>query len=226
MELPIIHLDPDLIVCVKPAGWISEPGSGKSLPLALAEQLAAAGEDPTLHTVHRLDKPVAGLMVLARNHRAAADLIDQIAAHRTEKEYLAVVRGIPPEQEGTWEDLLFHDSRVNKTYVVKRLRKGVRPAKLSYRVLQTLEGDGQPISLVRVRLYTGRTHQIRAQFSARGLPLLGDVRYGSKASHNLALFSCLLAFDHPGSHTRMRFEEFPKGEPWSAFQTLDPTRSE
>lgn len=213
----LIYRDAAIVVCRKPAGYLSELGPGKNLPDAVSALLREAGEDGTVFTVHRLDKPVEGLTVLARTHGAASSLIAQIAAHTAEKEYLAVLRGIPEGSEGVWEDLLFHDSRTNKTFVVARPRKGVREAKLSWRLLGTAKAEGQSLSLVRVRLHTGRTHQIRAQFSHRGLPLLGDIRYGSKASHGPALFSCYLSFDHPDSGRRMEFSLFPQGAPWNLF---------
>ena len=212
----VLYCDGALLVCRKEPGWLSEPGPGKNLPAIAGAWLAARGEKDELRTVHRLDKAVGGLMVLARTQKAAAALIAQIAAGRVEKEYLAVVRGVPAEPAAVWEDLLFHDSRTNKTFVVTRPRKGVREAKLGYALLQTLPGE-PPRSLVRVRLFTGRTHQIRAQFSARGLPLLGDVRYGSRAAHGPALFSARLAFDHPETGRRMEFRLCPEGEPWDAF---------
>lgn len=221
-DLRVLYCDRSILVCEKPAGVLSEPGQGKNLPELAAAWLAERGEDPAIRTVHRLDKPVGGLTVLARNQKAAASLIDQIAAHSAEKEYLAVLRGVPQEAEADLEDLLFHDSRTNKTFVVTRPRKGVRTAKLSYRVLGRAETGNGPLSLVRVKLHTGRTHQIRAQFSHRGLPLLGDVRYGSKAAHGPALFSCFLAFDHPESGQRMSFQLLPGGEPWERFDTLRP----
>ena len=216
--LNVLYCDAALLVCEKPTGCLSEPGPGANLPALAADWLRARGENPELRTVHRLDKAVGGLMVLARTQKAAASLIDQIAAHTAEKEYLAVLRGVPAEDEATLEDLLFHDSRTNKTFVVTRPRKGVRDAKLSYRVLGRAGTAAQPLTLVRVRLHTGRTHQIRAQFSHRGLPLLGDIRYGSKAAHGPALFSCRLAFDHPSTGKRMEFELTPTGEPWKQFQ--------
>ena len=215
--LRVLYCDKELLVCEKPADCLSEPGPGRNLPDLAGQWLAARGEDPALRTVHRLDKAVGGLTVLARSQKAAASLIDQIAARRVEKEYLAVLRGVPPQEEAVLEDLLFHDSRTNRTFVVTRPRKGVREAKLSYRVLGRAKGETGPLSLVRVKLYTGRTHQIRAQFSHRGLPLLGDIRYGSKAAHGPALFSCLLAFDHPATGKRMKFELLPTGEPWDLF---------
>ncbi len=216
-RLHVLYCDNDLLVCEKPVGVLSEPGRGANLPALASEWLAAKGEDPTVRTVHRLDKAVGGLTVLARTQAAAASLIDQIAARTAEKEYLAVLRGVPEAEEATLEDLLFHDSRTNKTFVVARPRKGVREAKLSYRVLGRAESEYGPLSLVRVKLHTGRTHQIRAQFSHRGLPLLGDLRYGSRAAHGPALFSCLLAFDHPVTGKRMQFELLPTGEPWDLF---------
>jgi 23S rRNA pseudouridine1911/1915/1917 synthase len=214
----ILYKDGDVVVCRKSAGYLSEKGPGRNLPDAVAELLRSEGENDALFTVHRLDKPVGGLTVLARTHEAASSLIAQIAAHTAEKEYLAVLRGVPEENEAVLEDLLFHDSRTNKTFVVKRPRKGVRAAKLSWRLLGTAEAEGQTLSLVRVRLFTGRTHQIRAQFSGRGLPLLGDIRYGSKAEHGPALFSCYLSFDHPRTGKRMEFACKPQGTPWNLFE--------
>ena len=132
-----------------------------------------------------------------------------------EKEYLAVLRGHPAEKEAELTDLLFRDAAKNKSYVVKRMRKGVREAKLSYRVL----GETNELTLVRVRLYTGRTHQIRVQFSARGLPLLGDIRYGSKdANCSAALWSHRLALTHPVTGERIDvIQPPPKQYPWDLF---------
>ena len=198
---------------------LSEAGSGTNLPALASDWLRARGEAPPVRTVHRLDKAVGGLTVLARTQIAAASLIAQIEARSVEKEYLAVLRGVPERDEAVLEDLLFHDSRTNKTFVVTRPRKGVRAAKLSYRILARTEGENGPLSLVRVRLFTGRTHQIRAQFSHRGLPLLGDIRYGSKAAHGPALFSCRLAFDHPVTGERLTFTSRPTGSPWNKFES-------
>ena len=219
-ELKVLYSDPSVVVCRKPTDCLSEPGPGRNLPDLVRDWLAARGEASQVRTVHRLDRAVGGLTVLARTQAAAAALIAQIAARTVEKEYLAVLRGVPEQDEAVLEDLLFHDSRTNKTFVVTRPRKGVREAKLFYRVLDSVDAEGQPLTLVRVRLYTGRTHQIRAQFSHRGLPLLGDVRYGSRAEHGPALFSCFLAFDHPVTGKRMTFELLPEGAPWEMFHNL------
>ncbi len=221
-ELNILYKDSHILVAVKPVGYLSEPAEGKSFPSLLSEHLTSLGESGELFTVHRLDKLVSGLMVFARNHKAASFLTTAIANREVEKEYLAVVRGVPQEEEATLKDLLFRDAAKNKTYVVSRPRKGVRDASLTYRRLGVWDGGEMPLSLVRVRLHTGRTHQIRVQFSSRGMPLVGDIRYGSKDKNRFpALFSCRLAFTHPASGKRVEFSTLPPQEyPWEAFREI------
>ena len=182
--MEIIYKDAGIAVCRKEPGMDSE----KDVPEALKVQLG--GE---IYPIHRLDKGVAGLMVFARTKAAAADLSRAVTEGTLEKEYLALVHGCPPT-EGTWEDLLWKDSRKNKVFVVKRQRAGVREAKLSYKVL--VPGEE---SLVRVHLYTGRSHQIRVQFASRGYPLVGDHKYGSRSKEeNIRLFSARLTFPWQG----------------------------
>ncbi len=221
-ELNILYKDKSILVAVKPVGYLSEPAEVKSFPKLLGEHLVSLGESGELFTVHRLDKAVGGLMVFARNHKAASFLTTAIANREVEKEYLAVLRGVPQAEEAVLEDLLFRDASKNKTYVVSRPRKGVRDARLSYRRLAVWEGGEKPLSLVHVRLHTGRTHQIRVQFSSRGMPLVGDIRYGSKdVNRNPALFSCRLAFTHPASGKKMEFSALPPQEyPWEAFHEI------
>lgn len=127
-----------------------------------------------------------------------------------EKEYFALLSGAPEPPEGRLEDLLFKDSRRGKVFPVKSLRRGVRPAALTYRVLQR-QGE---ISLVRAALETGRTHQIRVQFASRGMPLLGDGKYGSRIKGGLMLWSCRLAFPHPSDGRRMVFYRAPDWAGW------------
>lgn len=168
------------MVCIKPVGLDSE----HELPAAL-------GGD--VYTVHRLDKNVGGVMVYAKNKETAASLSKQIQSGEMVKEYVALVEGSPP-QEGVFEDFLFKDSRKNKVFVVDRQRAGVKAAKLSYNRLRAGEQ-----SLVRVRLYTGRSHQIRVQFASRGFPLVGDKKYGARGKEKeICLFSCCLTFVHRG----------------------------
>lgn len=179
--MDILYSDKDLAVCIKPVGLDSEV----EVPGALKEQLG--GE---VFPLHRLDKNVGGVMVYARTKAAAAALSKAIQNGDMVKEYVAKVHGEPP-QSGVLTDLLFKDSRKNKVFVVKKARTCVKEAKLQYRHL----GDG----LVHVRLFTGRSHQIRVQFSSRGFPLVGDHKYGSRSEESAPmLFSCRITFPYKG----------------------------
>lgn len=162
--------------------------------------------------VHRLDRETGGIMVYARTKAAAALLSAAIQNHVLKKEYVCVIRGVPEQPEGTYRDLLLHDKQRNKTFVVQRMRGGVKEAILDYRVLTQM----QETSLVRVSLRTGRTHQIRVQFASRKTPLLGDGKYGG-GSGELALWSCRLEFPHPDTKKMMCFEQMPSGGVWTAF---------
>ncbi len=215
----ILFDDGALLLCRKPVGIVSEPKAGKGLPELLSAKLRAEGKGDFIAGVHRLDKNVGGLMVFSRRRELTGKLIAQVAQREMEKEYLAIVRGALPAPEGLLEDLLFHDSRCNKSFVVKRQRKGVRDARLSYRVLSVLPQDGRVLSLVRVRLHTGRTHQIRVQFASRGLPLLGDLRYGSREPGcDAALWSTWLGLRHPVSGEFLEFSCLPpQSYPWTLF---------
>ncbi len=182
MEL-LFH-DNDLVVCIKPVGLDSE----HQLPEALEEILG--GE---FYTVHRLDRNVGGVMVYARTKGAAAALSRAVQEGSMVKEYVAMVHGLPPEQ-GDWEDLLWKDNGKNKVFVVKRMRGGVKKARLEFRRISAGE-----TSLVRVRLHTGRSHQIRVQFSSRGFPLVGDHKYGSRSERvDPMLYSCKITFPYKG----------------------------
>lgn len=191
--MEILYADQNIAVCVKPVGLDSEA----EVPAALKEILG--GE---LFPVHRLDKNVGGVMVYARSKRAAASLSKAVQEGTMVKEYVAMVHGTPPEA-GDWEDLLWKDSKKNKVFVVKRQRGGVKKARLEFRRLK--EGE---TSLVHVRLHTGRSHQIRVQFSSRGFPLVGDHKYGSRdARTEPMLFSCRISFPYKGE--TVSFERFP-----------------
>lgn len=206
--MELIYQDRDIVVCVKPAGVLStdEPGG-------LPELVRQALGDPNanVRTVHRLDRVVSGLMVLARSKKAAAELSRQIRENRFEKEYLAVIHG-KAAQEGTFRDLLLRNKEERKTYIVTEPGKDVQEAILDYTLLHQTD----EMSRVRICLQTGRTHQIRAQFSGRGLPLVGDKKYGKQEDCDIALWSYRLAFDHPWTGARMEFtEEPPAVYPWS-----------
>ena len=191
--MEILYSDKDLAVCIKPIGLDSE----HEVPEALC---AALGGE--VFPIHRLDKNVGGVMIYARSKKAAAALSKAVQDGSLVKEYVALVHGAPPES-GDWEDLLFKDSSKNKVFVVKKERKGVKKARLEFRRLT--EGES---SLVRIRLHTGRSHQIRVQFSSRGFPLVGDHKYGSRDEATAPmLFSCRLTFPHAGK--MHRYEALP-----------------
>lgn len=210
--MEIIYSDNKLIVCVKPRGVLStdEPGG---MPSLLREWLGD-GEAP-IYAVHRLDAPVGGLMVYARTRHTAADLEREMQAGDFEKEYRAVVHGRLRDPSGTFTDLLERDVGKRMTRIVKEPGKNVKEASLSYVVL----GEGHGLTLVGIRLHTGRTHQIRCQFSGRGLPLWGDRKYGRPGDEGeLALWSSALRFTHPATGEDMSFAlEPPAGLPWTYF---------
>ena len=193
MLLEILYSDANIAVCIKPVGLDSE----QEVPDALIQQLGGQ-----IFPIHRLDKNVGGVMVYARTKPAAASLSKAVQDGTMVKEYVAMVHGIPPEQ-GDWEDLLWKDSRKNKVFVVKRVRGGVKKARLEFTRLS--QGE---TSLVRIRLHTGRSHQIRVQFASRGYPLVGDHKYGARDSSPAPmLFSCCVSFPYQGK--LRRFEQLP-----------------
>ena len=206
--MELIYQDKDIVVCVKPARVLStdEPGG---MPELVRQALGT--ED--VRTVHRLDRVVCGLMVLARSAEAASELSRQIREDQFEKEYLAVVHGAPEQDEGRLCDLLLRDKARKMTLVADAPGKGVQPASLRYRVLNQENG----MSRVRIALETGRTHQIRVQFASRGLPLVGERKYSTlKDDCEIALWSYRLAFTHPVSGKPMEFTlEPPATYPWT-----------
>ena len=193
-EILILCTERDFAVIVKPVGMDSE----KEVPERLSRELGGV-----FYTIHRLDRKVGGVMVYARTKEAAAALSRLVQSGELVKEYFAQVTGTPPE-EAVWEDLLLKDSRKNKVFVVKRQRAGVKAAKLAYTRLTAGE-----VSLVRVRLHTGRSHQIRVQFACRGYPLAGDHKYGARDRlKEPRLFSCAVSFPWKGK--QLRFEAAPE----------------
>ena len=202
--IEILENGNDTVLCVKPVGVLAQGEGEDCLPQLLALQLGCA-----IYPVHRLDRAVGGVMVFAKAPTAAARLSRAVQEGTMQKEYLAVLEKRPEADSGLLEDLLFHDRFKNKTFVVKRERKGVKKAKLSYTVLE--EADGK--CLVHVKLYTGRTHQIRVQFASRGWPLLGDGKYGARGKADApALWSYALTI--AGKRTCRRPEETGAWEPF------------
>ena len=201
--MEILYKDSAVIVAEKPQGVLSQSDKNGGESMVTKLQALTGGE---IYPVHRLDKETGGVMVYAKTQKAAATLSRDISEHRFYKEYLAVVHGVTEENSGTFCDLLFHDRAKNKSYVVKRERKGVKKAELCYEVLETKEKDGEKYSLLRVVLHTGRTHQIRVQFASRHFPLAGDRKYGAQdGCKNLGLWAQRLKFFHPETGEEMEF---------------------
>ena len=209
----ILYEDNEIIVCVKPSGMQSQGGKTDAVAY-LNNYFAENGSDATAYPVHRLDKETSGVMVFAKTAKSAAELSKQISNNEMKKHYFAVINGSPEEKSGVLKDLLFHDRQKNKTYTVKRSRKGVKEASLEYSTVS--EKDG--FSLLDILLHTGRTHQIRVQFASRKIPLYGDGKYGG-GSGKLALVAYKLEFRHPSTHEKTTFVSEPdKNEyPWNLF---------
>ncbi|MBQ8403783.1 MAG: RNA pseudouridine synthase [Clostridia bacterium] len=217
MDIQILYEERDLLVCKKPAGVPSQPD-----PTGQADLLTALSEKyKNVNLVHRLDTPTGGVMVFALTQKTAAGLSALVQDHaRFKKEYLAVISKPPQEAEGEMRDYLFHDKRVNKSFPVEKARKGSKEAILEYRVLATLENG---YTLVLVRLHTGRTHQIRVQFASRGLPLVGDGKYGSREKcPYIGLWAYRLEFPHPTKRNTVCAAAKPDilAMPWSVFANV------
>lgn len=207
--MELVYVDDDILVCLKPARVLStdEPGG---VPELAREALGNPKAD--VRTVHRLDRVVAGLMVLARNKYAASELSRQIRDGEFQKEYMAVVHGCPEAHEGTFRDLLGRDKARKMTYVAQEMEKGVQEAVLDYQTV----GEGVGMAQVRIQLHTGRTHQIRVQFASRGMPLVGERKYSELNDPcEIALWSYRIGFTHPRTGKQMEFVHQPPMEyPW------------
>ena len=205
--IQILHKEKSFVVVIKPEGFLSEETDGKNPGMVnvLAEQL---GMD--VYPVHRLDREASGVMVYATSKTGAAKLSALVSGNGFEKRYFVVVHGEPSESSGVMEDLLFKDSTKNKSFVVKKERKGVKKASLEYEVVGVNEYKGEKMSLVSVLLHTGRTHQIRVQFSSRQMPVAGDLRYGSNLKTEMCLFSHSISFINPFTGELQRFCAVPE----------------
>lgn len=206
--IEILYEDSDMIACIKPVGVLSQADGQESMISLLSAQ--CGGE---IYPIHRLDRAVGGTMIFARNKKAAAMLSQQVQDKIFVKRYLAAVGGVPEIKEGEMRDILFKDSRKNKTFVVNRTRKGTKDAWLEYRTLEAKGG----ISLQLIRLHTGRTHQIRVQYASRKMPLLGDGKYGSKDNYcDIALWSYSIELNDLKNGDRVEFKSEPNWNeyPW------------
>ena len=222
MKINILYEDNHLLVVEKPVNIPvqSDSSNDGDLLSALKDYLKEKYNKPGnvyLGLVHRLDRPVGGIMVFAKTSKAASRLSEQIRTSQMEKQYLAVVTGVLDNPKGTLHDYLYKDTKTNTSCVVNKEHKDAREAILHYEVLETKEN----LSLVRIQLVTGRSHQIRVQFSHAGHPLWGDARYNPVAlkGQQIALFSDQLTLNHPTTKEKMTFKlDMPLRYPFSLFQ--------
>ena len=218
--IEIISKTDDYVIIYKPAGIPSQsdPGGDPDAMTLCSSILRENQESDVLYLIHRLDRVVGGLMVFARNRKAAADLSSQVANHSFEKQYFAVVQG--KAEGGVLCDYIYKDARLSKAFVTDRNRAGVKAAELEYKTLETVEMDGQVLSLVKVKLKTGRFHQIRVQFASRQMPLIGDKKYGSRdfKAKTPSLFATEISFKNRGKTvTKSKLPSLSE-YPWSLFE--------
>lgn len=220
--MDVLFLNKDFLACVKPQGLPSQPDTSgdDDMTSLLKQYLKAQGENEDIFVLHRLDRATGGVMIYARNQKSAAELSRLVAEKDGfEKHYLTVVSGVPSEKCGNMTDYLYKDSAQKKSFVVKSERKGAKLASLDYEVINSAEINTKTFSLVGVKLNTGRFHQIRAQFSSRGMSVFGDGKYGSreKAPH-FALWANKIAFTYKGK--KYEFEKAPDMDvlPWNYFR--------
>ena len=198
--MKILYEDKNVVVVVKPPEILSQFSETEENAVTILKEMTGS----EIFAVSRLDRNVGGVMVFAKNQKSAADLTRQMQSGDFKKEYIAAVYGCPEEDKGEFHDLLFKDSRKNKSFVVKRERKGVKKASLEYEVIENRED----ISIVKIHLPTGRTHQIRVQFSSRRMPLIGDGKYGAKDNlKNIGLFCRKISFVNIDTKENMIFSE-------------------
>lgn len=229
MNVEILYEDSDLIVCIKPYGMPVQ--SDKSRDTDVLSYLKnyifekeEMDDEPYLAMVHRLDRPVGGVMVFARNQQAAAKLSDQVQDGTMIKFYQAVLTGELPDEGGMLEDYLVKDGKTNTSKVVKKGSKGAKKAQLEYEVLDVFETDSGILSYVLIELITGRHHQIRVQMASRGCGIYGDTKYNPQFSktkkqyQQIALFATRLEFEHPSTGEHMVFKCEPEGD---AFEVIE-----
>ena len=228
--LNILYEDDQIIVVEKPVGIESqsnrtfEPDMVSEVKKHINSLSPKKGE-PYVGVIHRLDKPVGGILVFGKTKEAAGALSKQVSGHQMEKKYLAVICGKPVDNFGTYVDYLWKDGKNNISKIVDKGMTDAKRAELSYRVLEELEGEEGPLCLVEIDLKTGRHHQIRVQFSGHGTPLLGDLKYnpaGPKVAgqRNVALCAWKLAFTHPGNKKKMEFTVKPQGTIFNKFNKI------
>lgn len=229
MKVEILYEDEDILVCEKPYGMPVQGDKSRDTDLVsylknYIYEKEDMEEEPYLAMVHRLDRPVGGVMVFAKDQKAAADLSDQIQEGAMVKFYQAVVTGELPEDTGIMEDYLVKNGRTNTSKLVKKGTKGAKRAKLQYEVLDVFETDKGILSYILIELITGRHHQIRVQMAGRGAGIYGDTKYNplfaktKKKYQQIALYATRLEFRHPATGEHMVFKTEPEGD---AFEVIE-----
>lgn len=233
--LRILYEDPYIVVPVKPAGM--EAQSSHSFEPDMVSELrkhinklsttsSTGAAEPYVGVIHRLDKPVGGVMVYAKTQKAAAALSKQVQQGALKKTYCAILCGKPVDSVGKYMDFLKKDGKNNYSQIVDKSVDESKLAELSYKILETKEVDGQELSLAEIQLHTGRHHQIRVQFAGHGTPLLGDAKYGNPQknrpfrSDSLALWAMKLTFFHPETGKAMTFSVKPEGRDFKKFLAI------
>lgn len=216
--IKILYEDKFIIAANKPCGVLSAASETEqeSVLSLIAEQRKLS----EVYPINRLDRNVSGIILVAKKREFAAKFSALISERKINKEYLAVIHGVPQNLSGVYEDLLFRDSSCGKTFVVEKIRKGVKNASLEYSTQASKNSEDGMLSLVRIRLHTGRTHQIRVQFSSRKTPIFGDGKYGSHTNRGeIALCSARISFKHPYTSKFTDIKILPDFEkaPWNHF---------
>lgn len=215
MKTEIIYEDRDILVCYKPAGLAVQSANIESMDVV--SELKNYLKSSYLGIVHRLDQPVEGMLVFAKNRDSAAILSKQLQQEILNKKYLAAVYGIMEKEKAILENYLMKDSKLKLAKIVEKDKENAKKAILSYEVMVQTEN----YSILSVEIKTGRFHQIRVQLSHQGNPILGDQKYGKEASRslskelhvqNVALCANELVFFHPVTKERLEFCVTPRGE--------------
>lgn len=231
-EVKILYKDTDIVVCEKPAGMPTADDKTGDMDVfhSLKNQLfyeEGLSAEPELYMIHRLDRPVGGVMVFARNKEAAAELSRQVREHIFEKDYQAIVNGWLPEEDGEFTDYLIKDEKKNLSVIAKKDTPGAKKAELSYEVLDTVETGEGKLSYCLIHLMTGRHHQIRVQFAGRGFGLYGDTKYNQKFQktkkhyEEIGLYATRISFIHPATGKTYTYKADPKGKAFLMLEELD-----
>lgn len=231
-KLQVLYEDNDVFVCIKPMGVPAQSDKTRDPDMVtlVKKYLYDKGEteeEPYVGLVHRLDRPVGGVMVFARNQEAAADLSGQMLDGVFDKYYQAVLTGELEAEEGEMVDYLLRDGKTNTSSVVKRGTKGAKKAELEYEVLDVVETEEGVFSYVLIHLLTGRHHQIRVQCASRGVGIYGDTKYNplfqrvKRIYKQIGLYSTRVEFEHPVTGEKMVFKAEPEGEAFDILEVED-----